>query len=106
MLLRLLAGFGFLGINVVLGSQFSLDFLVTDEFAQMPFHYKLAYVFVLGKVLRALFYIAWMFIEATMIACGFAYDEERKTWDKIKAVDVISFELATTPATQMRDWNH
>jgi hypothetical protein len=60
-----------------------------------------------GAAERLFFYIPFTINDASMIACGFAYNGEHPhKWDRAYCVDIIGLETGWSPAEVIKCWNH
>jgi hypothetical protein len=61
-------------VNSVLGDTFYPEFLLTEEFAEKAFFYKIFYSVCVLKLKIYTYFTAFMMMETACIAAGLAYD--------------------------------
>ena len=113
-----------LGLFAV-GSQYVyVDYLWTEEYAQQPLLYRLAYYQPAWHVKRYFYYLAFKMQTANMIACGLGYNGREEVaegkvadpknpdakgahkWDKIIGIYLFECETATSLAQVAKTWNY
>lgn len=107
-LLRVCQGVLLMVLILVIGSRLKYDYVLTDEFYQQSFLYKLFAFWLLGESNRLRFYLAWKFSEAGTIASGFGYNGTTSSgtdWDRVLGIRIVNVELATTMKGFYENWN-
>jgi lysophospholipid acyltransferase len=107
-LTRMLHGLLLMTLVVSIGSRWSYAYLITDEFYQQSFFYKIGLFWLLGEANRLRFYLAWKFCEAGAVAAGLGYRGTKSTgpdWDGVKGINVLGCELAPNVKLFFDNWN-
>jgi hypothetical protein len=55
---------------------------------------------------RFAYYTPWCFSDASLMSCGFAWDDKKKNWFGIVNADIIGIETSGSIMEQMKLWNH
>eukprot|EP00359_Climacostomum_virens_P009167 CAMPEP_0204916914 /NCGR_PEP_ID=MMETSP1397-20131031/14624_1 /ASSEMBLY_ACC=CAM_ASM_000891 /TAXON_ID=49980 /ORGANISM="Climacostomum Climacostomum virens, Strain Stock W-24" /LENGTH=443 /DNA_ID=CAMNT_0052089595 /DNA_START=57 /DNA_END=1385 /DNA_ORIENTATION=- len=107
-LVRLLQGTVLIVMVVSIGTKLSYNYLLTDEFYELPYLNKLFYIWITGEAARLRFYLAWKFSEAGAIASGFGYNgttSKGEDWDRVMGIRILGVELAQNVKVLFEHWN-
>ncbi len=96
---------------------YSIQNVISDEFAQYKFFYKLYYLNIAMTVQTCKFYIAWKLITGTNIFVGLSYQPEEKTtmdgesivedhFNKIQAVKITNCIFYLNVKDKIEGWNY
>jgi lysophospholipid acyltransferase len=105
---RMMQGVVLMALVVSIGSWWSYDYLITEEFYQQSFVYKIGLFWLLGEANRLRFYMAWKFCEAGAVSSGLGYKGTKSTgpdWDGVKGINVLGCELAPNIKVLLDNWN-
>ena len=93
------------------------SFVLTKEFSEFPYFYKLFYLNVSMLVYTCRYYIAWKFITSVNIFNGLSYDCEEKTtidgevvvqdeFTKIQSAQILKVVFNPNVKEKIEGWNH
>jgi len=74
-------GFTYLGISAVVLPKFPASYLVTDEFGNDPFWWRLVYFNFAIILIRIRYYAGWLMIQTACSATGITYNHESHRFD-------------------------
>jgi len=116
-LYELVCGVICMGIFLKYKSEYYPHFVVTPEFNEFSFFYKLFYLNMAMNVNAAKFYAGWKLITAVNVFNGLAYDCEEKTnidgenvvehnFNKIQAAQITKVLFNPNIKEKIEGWNH
>jgi len=79
--------------------------LISDEFATQSLPYQLWILFLVNKRQMLNMMFGFLCTEASVIACGLAYESEKDDWSRVTQLDVVSLFKSTTVTSIVKTWN-
>ncbi|KAJ5936501.1 Membrane bound O-acyl transferase MBOAT [Penicillium verhagenii] len=107
---KALVGLLWIGAFVYLGSIFTTDFVLSDEFLQYGFPRRMLTVYLLGFTSRLKYYGVWSLTEGACILSGLGYNgfdpkSGKVFWNRLENVDPWSLETAQNSHAYLGSWN-
>lgn len=108
---KVLQGFFFAGLFLVLPQYVNLDYVFNEEFIQgHSLVYRIFYLWILGIFHRLKYYTIWLIAEGSCILCGIGYngyDTVTKTfkWNRVQNIDPLAFETGQNVHVCLEAWN-
>jgi len=98
-----------LALLLVGNNYFKNSEIIKEEFLQHNLFYRWFYSYVAIAMYRVMCEFVWMFINSSLIFCGYAYngrDEKGNIlWDKCTNVHILKVEFGTNPREIIANWN-
>ena len=94
----------FIGAGAVLSKFFDVQHLVSPEFANYHFLYKLFYCYGTLKTEMATYLVGFCMMEAAPIMCGLAYSEPN-TFNRVRSADLWKLETSYMVKDFLANWN-
>ncbi|KAK9370037.1 MBOAT, membrane-bound O-acyltransferase family-domain-containing protein [Lipomyces kononenkoae] len=103
-------GVFWIGLWIALGRVFSPKYILSDEFLEHRFLYRILYLWPLGCYYRLKYYGAWSLTEGACILSGLSYNgidpvTNKRKWDRVKNIDPYRFETGQNTYTLLETWN-
>lgn len=108
---KVLQGFFFAGLFVVIPQYVNLDLALSSSFVtDHGFFYRIFYLWILGFTHRLKYYTIWLIAEGACILCGIGYngyDSKTDTfkWNRVQNIDPWTFETGQNVHVCLEAWN-
>eukprot|EP00357_Protocruzia_adherens_P012722 CAMPEP_0114990034 /NCGR_PEP_ID=MMETSP0216-20121206/10546_1 /TAXON_ID=223996 /ORGANISM="Protocruzia adherens, Strain Boccale" /LENGTH=476 /DNA_ID=CAMNT_0002353113 /DNA_START=20 /DNA_END=1450 /DNA_ORIENTATION=+ len=108
-LFSLVYSFFCIGVMLTLMPRFPIEYLVTEEYAEHDFLYKVFYYTIAMIAWRYKYYVPWLMTQGAVQASGLGYNgydkEKGHTFDKVVGCDPMGVELEINPRFMIECWN-
>lgn len=107
---RLLQGFSWAALFVILPNYVSPDHMFSKEYVSHGFIYRIFYMWIVGFFLRLKYYCIWTIAEGACILCGIGYNgydslRDKFKWDRVRNINPLVFETGQNVHVCLEAWN-